>query len=69
MIVALKMFGKTDKGKEVFGKELGLLFEKDIPDFLVELGSAVAYTGLSYNEWLVLNPNGVAKIAAPYLPQ
>ena len=64
----LTINGKSVEGKEVFGQELGVLFEKDIPDFLVELCSAVAYTGLSYNEWLALNPEGVSKVAAKYLP-
>ncbi|WP_027406819.1 nitrite/sulfite reductase [Anaerovibrio sp. RM50] len=64
----LTINGQSLEGKEVFGQELGVLFEKDIPDFLVELGSAVAYTGLSYNEWLTLNPDGVTRLAAKYLP-
>ncbi|ORT99129.1 Ferredoxin-nitrite reductase [Anaerovibrio sp. JC8] len=64
----LTINGQAVEGREVFGQELGLLFEKDIPQFLIDLGTAVAYTGLSYNEWISLNPDGVATIAAPYLP-
>lgn len=61
--------GCEKEGQEVFGKEVGILFETEIPNFLVDLGKAVAATGKTYAEWLAANPEEFDKIVAPYLPQ
>jgi ferredoxin-nitrite reductase len=55
------------QGSEAFGRELGAIEESRIPSFLVELGKAVAATGLDYADWKAANPEGLDAIAAPYL--
>lgn len=63
----LTVGGDSTQGKEKFGREIGVLFEKDIPDFLVKLGQTVAASNLSYREWLLKNPSGVDEVAKDYL--
>lgn len=63
----LTVGGNPRQGEEKFAREVGTLFEKDIPAFLVKLGKTVAATGLGYDEWLAKNPTGVDEVAAEYL--
>lgn len=55
------------QGKEQFGRSVGTLLEKDIPDFLVKLGKTVAASGLDYEAWSQENPDGIDQIAESYL--
>ncbi len=55
------------QGKEVLSEEKGAILETQVPAFLVELGKAVANTGLSYAKWRKAYPGELERIAAPYL--
>lgn len=59
--------GEERQGQEAMGKEMGVLFEEDVPAFLVELGQAVAAEGLTYGEWMEKHPDGMEKLAAKYI--
>lgn len=55
------------QGKEAFGKEVGVIFETEVPEFLVALGKAVADSGMNFPEWLKKNPEEILKIAEPFI--
>lgn len=57
--------GNDVQGKETMGKEIGVMLEKDIPDFLIELGRTVEASKLSFDEWYTIEK--VEKIAKKYL--
>lgn len=59
--------GNSGQGQEVMGRELGVMLEERIPAFLVELGQAVAASGMSFDAWRLSDPDGVERIAAAYL--
>ena len=41
--------------------------ETEIPAFLVELGTAVAKSGMDFDAWNAADPKGLEQIAARYL--
>ena len=49
------------------GREVGVLLEKDVPAYLVDLGRTVAAAGQDFNAWFQANPNGPDAIAEKYL--
>ncbi|MGN1405495.1 MAG: nitrite/sulfite reductase, partial [Erysipelotrichaceae bacterium] len=57
--------GNDIQGKETMGKEVGVMLEKDIPDFLIELGKAVEASNLSFDEWYTIEK--AEEIAKKYL--
>lgn len=59
--------GDSRQGQETMGREVGVILETEIPDFLVKLGKTVADSGKSFTEWLAENPQGIDSIAAPYI--
>lgn len=59
--------GCDRQGEEAMGKEVGVLLRSDVPAFLVELGRAVAESGMEYAAWVEKNPGGVEEIAAKYI--
>ena len=59
--------GCEGQGEEQMGRELGVLLEKDIPAFLVDLGRKVAESGKDFYAWYAANPQGIDETAAPYL--
>lgn len=59
--------GNDKQGEEVMGRELGTILADNIPGFLVQLGRAVADSGMDFAAWLAENPNGIEEQAAPYL--
>ena len=59
--------GNDRQGSEAMGRELGVLFEAEIPAFLVELGQAVAAEGLTYEEWMEKNPDALETLAKKYI--
>ena len=59
--------GCEGQGEEQMGRELGVLLEKDIPAFLVDLGRKVAESGKDFYAWYAANPQGIEEAAAPYL--
>lgn len=59
--------GCQKQGEEQMGREVGIIAENEIPDFLTELGKTVASSGMDYAAWSKTNPQGVDLIAAKYL--
>lgn len=59
--------GDSEVGKEKMGAELGVILEDDLPAFFTALGTAVSKSGLSFADWALQNPNGVAELALPFL--
>ncbi len=59
--------GSERQGEEAMGRELGVMLEERIPAFLVELGRQVAASGLDFAAWRRADPEGVERVAAPYL--
>lgn len=59
--------GCDRQGEEAMGRELGAILQEQIPAFLVELGKAVAASGMNFAAWREANPEGIDRIAAPYL--
>ena len=59
--------GCDQQGKETIGRELGAILESKIPAFLVELGKTVAASGMDFAAWRESDPEGIDRIAAPYL--
>lgn len=49
---AMYVGGCEKKGSEAFGKDMGIIIETDIPQMLVEIGRAVADTGMDYDTWI-----------------
>ena len=49
------------------GKEIGVMLEEDIPQFLIELGSTVRDSGMDFAAWVHRMPEGVERIASSYL--
>lgn len=59
--------GCDRQGSEAMGRELGAILESEIPAFLVELGKTVAASGKNFAAWRESDPEGIDRIAAPYL--
>lgn len=59
--------GNAHQGQETMGREVGVLLEKDVPAYLVDLGRTVAAAGQDFNAWFQANPNGPDAIAEKYL--
>jgi len=59
--------GCEREGEERFGKELGVMYEEDIPEFFAELGHAVAKENLTYTEFCGKYPERVEEIAKKYV--
>lgn len=64
---ALFVNGNERQGRERMGEELGVILEEQIPDFLVELGKAVAESGSDYYTWNSKDENAVKAIADKYI--
>lgn len=61
------MGGEERQGKEQMGRELGVMLEEKIPDFLVELGKHAAESGLDFPAWYAGNKEEAEKLATGYL--
>ncbi len=57
--------GDGRQGRETMGRELGVMLEERIPDFLVEVGRAAAAQGFA--AWRESDPAALEEIAARYL--
>lgn len=64
---SLYVNGNDRQGKEAMGREVGVILQKAIPDFLVKLGTAVADSGMDYETWNAAHPEAFDQIAAQYL--
>lgn len=58
--------GCDEQGEERFGEECGVILEKDMPDFFVELGRTIAAGSDDFDSWFEANPDGILKIAEKY---
>ena len=58
--------GNDIQGKETMGKEAGIIAEADIPSFIVELGTTITSSGMSFDAWTSENPDGIETIAKKY---
>ena len=59
--------GCDEQGREVMGRELGMVLEKDVPALLVALGQAVAASGMDYEAYCAANPGALEAIASKYI--
>ncbi len=59
--------GCAYQGNERMGKEIGVILEKDIPEFLVELGKTVLASGLCFEDWIKTEEEAFLKLAGSYL--
>ena len=64
---ALFVNGESRQGQEAMGRKVGVLLERDIPGFLIALGREVAASGMDFSAWKAAVPDGVDRLAAPYL--
>ena len=48
-------------------REVGVMLETGIPDFLVKLGRTVAESRMDYEKWNLSKPEGVDRIASEFL--
>ena len=59
--------GDSRQGREAMGRELGVVLEERIPEFLVALGKTVAASGMDYASWNAKDPTAIDGVAAEYL--
>ena len=59
--------GQELLGAENFGKEMGVIVEDDIPEFLVDIGKEVTSLGIRYEEYRKEYPENLGKLAAKYI--
>lgn len=59
--------GNDEEGNERFGEQWGMMLQKDMPAFFVELGEAVQAEGTTFAEWFAKKPEGLKEIADKYL--
>lgn len=61
--------GEQQRGRARFGEPLGMILEKDIPDFIITLGKTVEKSGQSFGEWFCTHEEEARGIAKSYLCQ
>ena len=59
--------GSERQGEEAMGRELGMILQEQIPEFMVDLGKTVAASGLDFHTWNSTNPNGIDSVAEKYI--
>lgn len=59
--------GCEKEGEERFGKELGVMYEEDIPEFFAELGHAVEKEKMTYVQFRESYPEKIGQIAQKYI--
>jgi ferredoxin-nitrite reductase len=59
--------GEARLNKERFAKDVGVMLATDIPEFLVDLGKEISAQGLTYEEFIQKDPDGLKRIAQKYL--
>lgn len=57
--------GSDQEGEERFGETWGMMLQKDMPSFFVELGEAVQMEGTTFTEWFT--EEKLKKVAEKYL--
>lgn len=59
--------GCDTEGEERFGEQWGMMLQREIPDFFVELGEAVAAENTTFDKWFAADPEKLRKVAEKYL--
>lgn len=59
--------GCETEGSERFGEQWGVMLERDIPTFFIDLGQAVQAEAITFEEWFEKNPEALREIAGKYL--
>lgn len=59
--------GCEEEGSERFGEQWGVMLEREIPGFFVELGQAVQAENTTFAQWFAKDPEALRKIAEKYL--
>jgi ferredoxin-nitrite reductase len=65
----LNVGGCEYQGQESLGGEIGAMFEEDIPAFLVEVGEAVAASGVPFETWHQTHAEEFLALAKKYIDQ
>lgn len=63
----LHINGNEEEKNERFGEQLGVILERDIPDFLIEVGKEVEASGGTYETWISENPDRIKMAASKFL--
>lgn len=63
----LLLGGSDELGKAAFGKESGIVLEKEIPAMLVEMGKAASAAGMNWGKWSVERAEELQQIIAKYV--
>lgn len=58
--------GSELQGEERFGTKLGIICQKDMPAFFVELGEVVTKSGKSFDDWFAADPDAFVSLAEKY---
>ena len=59
--------GSDREGKERFGEQWGMMLEKELPAFFVELGEAVEAEHTTFDAWFKKEPEKLRELAGKYL--
>ena len=59
--------GSDSEGEERFGEEWGMMLQKDMPAFFVEMGKAVEAEDMTFDEWFSAYPERLRELAGKYL--
>ncbi len=59
--------GCETEGSERFGEQWGVMLERDIPTFFVDLGQAVQAEAITFEKWFEKKPEALREIAGKYL--
>lgn len=63
----LHVNGCEVQGEEKLGSQMGVILEKDIPSFMVELGNIVKNSGMRFEQWIMENQETLFDIANKYI--
>ncbi len=63
----LHINGSERQNEERFAETLGVILEKDIPDFIIELGKTVEAENKTFEQWFEYNKDEFYKIAEKYI--
>lgn len=64
---ALFLGGREHQREERIGEPIGFMLQDKIPEFMVEVGNAVAKAGEAFEEWIKKNEEGFREIAGKYI--
>lgn len=59
--------GSDQEGDERFGEQWGMMLQKDMPAFFVELGKAITAENTTFEKWFAEAPEKLKAIAGKYL--